>query len=57
MEIINQILQLGKASYLTKGAERGWFEYGRPGHPKDFRPPYVVNDEIDNNILNQKEDE
>lgn len=57
MEIIKQIIELGIASCLTQGAEQGWFEYGRPGHPKDFRPPHNVHNEIDNFILNQKEHE
>ena len=27
-----QIIELGNASELTLGAEKGWFEYGRPSH-------------------------
>jgi len=34
------VIELGSVSYLKQGSQNGWFEYGRPGHPKDFRPPY-----------------
>lgn len=27
-----QIIELGIASQLTLGREKGWFEWGRPGH-------------------------
>lgn len=27
-----QVIELGTATKLTLGAERGWFECGRPGH-------------------------
>jgi hypothetical protein len=44
MEIIKQIIDLGTASCLTQGAELGWFEYGRPGHPKGYnKPPQKTN--------------
>lgn len=29
------IINLGVASLLTQGSQLGWFEYGRPGHPKE----------------------
>ena len=32
-----QIIEFGIASQLTQGSQLGWFEYGRPGHPKDGR--------------------
>ena len=53
MEIIKKIvvtptsiIELGNASCLTLGKEQGWFEYGRPGHPKGFTPSY---NDVNNN--------
>lgn len=47
MEIIKKThaVELGNASYLTLGKEYGWFEYGRPGHPKDRRVYNTSNNE------------
>jgi hypothetical protein len=54
MEIIKQIIDLGSASCLTRGAELGWFEYGRPGHPKGYNSPPQ---KIEFHISNSKEDQ
>lgn len=32
-----KIIELGFASQLTQGSELGWWEWGRPGHPKNGR--------------------
>ncbi len=55
MEAIMHLIELGIASQLTQGAEQGWFEYGRPGHPKDGNRPTHKNN--DHYFFNTKEDE
>ena len=51
------IIELGIASQLTQGAERGWFEYGRPGHPKNGSRHQYANKNSDAHTFNTKKDE